>query len=273
MRAALVGLLAALALAAAAQAGAASWARPQIRVVVEHRVMGPSVDGVPRARPAHAGRARPRPHEAHRGQGDRGPSGPGRAHARPRARPRPRGRHARHRPAPPGGSRGRRARPAPTLRRRGRRPPARPPPRPPGRRRRARAAPRGRRHPRRGRLLVRQDPAAQRLEHPLRGIARRGLRPAQADGVAAADPRPRGLLRRLPLRVGRHVGAPADALRGHLPRRLRLLGLRLEDLPAGALPGRTPPPGHAPWPHGLGDGRRGAEGGPRRGGRHYSPAT
>jgi cell wall-associated NlpC family hydrolase len=42
-RAALVGILAALALAAAAPAGAASWAGPQIRVVVAHGVMGPTV--------------------------------------------------------------------------------------------------------------------------------------------------------------------------------------------------------------------------------------
>jgi cell wall-associated NlpC family hydrolase len=42
-RAALVGTLAALALVTAAPAGAASWAAPQIRVVVGHGVMGPSV--------------------------------------------------------------------------------------------------------------------------------------------------------------------------------------------------------------------------------------
>ncbi len=42
-RAALLALLAALSLAAAAPAGAASWAQPQIRVVVKQGVMGPSV--------------------------------------------------------------------------------------------------------------------------------------------------------------------------------------------------------------------------------------
>jgi NlpC/P60 family len=42
-RAALLALLGAVSLGASAPAGAASWADPQIRVVVEHGVMGPSV--------------------------------------------------------------------------------------------------------------------------------------------------------------------------------------------------------------------------------------
>jgi hypothetical protein len=44
-RVALLALLTALSLGASAPAGAASWAQPQIRVVVEHGVMGPSVSG------------------------------------------------------------------------------------------------------------------------------------------------------------------------------------------------------------------------------------
>ena len=61
-RAALGTLLTLLALAAPASLVAASWAKPQIRVVVEEGVMGPSVAGFRPKRPLTAGAlARVRP--------------------------------------------------------------------------------------------------------------------------------------------------------------------------------------------------------------------
>ena len=54
-RAAVVALLAVLALGAAAPAQAASWAQPQIRVVVREGVMGPSVDAFRPKQPLTAG--------------------------------------------------------------------------------------------------------------------------------------------------------------------------------------------------------------------------
>ena len=64
---------------------------------------------------------------------------------------------------------------------------------------------------------------------------RRRLRPAGAHRLAAASPPPGRLLRRFPLRLGRDVGADAGRASRHVAWRLRLLRLRLEDLPARVL--------------------------------------
>ena len=78
--------------------------------------------------------------------------------------------------------------------------------------------------------------------------------------LAAAHPRARRLLRRLPVRLGRHVGASADALRRHLARRLRLLRLRVARLQGSrATPARRSSKNTIREPHGLGDGRRDPE--------------
>ena len=79
---------------------------------------------------------------------------------------------------------------------------------------------------------------AERVDRAVRRVPRGGIRPPRADGVATANPRPRGLLRRFPVRLGRHVREDADPLRRHLARRLRLLRLCVAHLPSRALPGR-----------------------------------
>ena len=99
-----------------------------------------------------------------------------------------------------------------------------------------------------------------------RPSTRRRLRPAGAHRLAAADPHPHRLLRRFPVRLGRDLGADTDALRRHLAWRLRLLRLRLEDLPARVLFGRAAAPERAARAHGLRDGRRGARLGASDGG-------
>ena len=72
--------------------------------------------------------------------------------------------------------------------------------------------------------------------------------------------RPRRLVRRLPVRLGRHLRAAAAAVRQAGSGRLRLLRLRLAGLQAGAVPGRVGPRIRAPRPHDLPDVGRGAPG-------------
>ncbi len=250
-RAALLVSLAALALAATGTAEAASWAQPQIRVVVRSKAMGPSVAKFRPGAPFTRGELAKAMSVVTGTAEDDGAAGPHRPHVGARPRPRQGGRDARLRQAPAGrGARGR-ARAAGAVRHRGRGAAARPPARPPEREGQPRAAPDRPRHPSRGRLLLREAPPARRLEHPLRPLPRRFLRSADVDRVAEADPRPRRLVRRFPLRLGRDVGADPDPLRRHLPGRLRLLRLRLEDLPPRVLSRRRQAPDRAPGAHNL----------------------
>ena len=92
-------------------------------------------------------------------------------------------------------------------------------------------------------------------------VGDRAARPARADRVQRQAAPPSRLVRRLAVRLGRHLRGAAAALgRQAGARRLRLLRLRLARLQARAVRGRLRARDRAPRPHDLRDVGRGAAG-------------
>ena len=124
------------------------------------------------------------------------------------------------------------------LRDRNRCPPARSPHEPPGRARRARALAGPAGQPRRGRLLRSTNPEARRAGRAGRTGARSILCSARTDCLAEEGADDGGALHRLPVCVERRErvhAVRAVAVRAAGTRRLRLLGIRLARLQAGAV--------------------------------------
>ena len=195
----------------------------------------PDHDADPARDDAHHRNDRPDRREGGEGRrsGRRRHDGAARREARRRARPFRRRRRVRRR------REGRRPEGAVPLRHRGRGAAPRPAAQPPGGRGRAGAPAERPGHPRRGGLLRRPDPDLLRRRRPRRGRRpepRRHVLASRRSRLADPDPGHRRLEDRHAVHLGRHERRRRGAVRRQVPRRLRLLGLRLAGLQAPELP-------------------------------------